>query len=115
MNINPFDILKNAQKIQEGLGTMQEKLSGIRVKGYAGGNMVEIEMNGKMEVVDIFIDPEIIKDQDAIMLGDLIKAAFANATEKAREEINRELGAMAGGMGLPPGFQFPPSGFSGVS
>ena len=115
MNINPFDILKNAQKIQEGLGAMQEKLIGIRVNGSAGGNMVEVQMNGRMEVIDIRIDPDIVNAEEIGMLQDLIKAAFANATEKVKEEINREVGAMAGGMGLPPGFQFPGPGFPGIS
>ena len=114
MNINPFDILKNAQKIQESLAVMQEKLGGIQVTGSAGGNMVEVDMNGKMEVTDVRIDPEIIKTQDVAMLQDLIKAAFTNASEKAREAISRELGSVAGGMGLPSGFPFPPSGFSGA-
>ena len=114
MNINPFDILKNAQKIQEQMGVFQEKLSGIRITGSAGGGMTEIDMNGKMEVLAVRIAPNlsnIIEDGDRQMLQDLVAAAFNNAMEKVREEINRELGGMIPGgleslQGIPgmPGF-----------
>ncbi|QQO09749.1 YbaB/EbfC family nucleoid-associated protein [Breznakiella homolactica] len=104
MNINPFDILKNAQKIQEQMGSIQEKLGNIVVTGTAGGGMVEIDMNGRMELTDIRITKEVVDPADIPMLQDLIKAAFANASEKAKEAVTAEMGALAGGMGMPPGF-----------
>ncbi|MDR0451502.1 MAG: YbaB/EbfC family nucleoid-associated protein [Treponema sp.] len=112
MNINPFDVLKNAQKIQEQMGSFQEKLGNITVTGSAGGGMVEVELNGKMEVVSVRLDPVAVNPQDIPMLQDLIVAAFSNGLEKVKEAVNREVGAMAG---IPeggfPGFP----GFPGVS
>ena len=109
MNINPFDLLKNAQKIQEQMGVFQEKLVDIRVTGTAGGGMTEIDMNGKMEVLSVRIAPEVMEDRE--MIQDLIAAALNNAMEKIREAINRELGSMIPGgiQGIPgmpgmPGF-----------
>jgi DNA-binding YbaB/EbfC family protein len=95
MNINPFDILKNAQKIQEQMGAFQEKLGGIKITGTAGGGMTEIDMNGKMEVLAVRIAQEAAEDRE--MLQDLIAAAFNNALEKIREEINSEMGGMIPG------------------
>ena len=108
MNINPFDILKNAQKIQEQMGAFQGKLETISVTGSAGGGMAEIDLNGKMEVLAVRIAPEAMEENDREMLQDLIVAAFNNATEKVREAINREMGSMIPG-GIPgmsgmPGF-----------
>jgi DNA-binding YbaB/EbfC family protein len=106
MNINPFDILKNAQKLQEQMGAFQEKLGGIKVSGSSGGGMAEIDMNGKLEVLAVRISGEAMEDRE--MLQDLITASFNNAMEKVREAINREMGSMIpGGMqGMPgmPGF-----------
>ena len=100
MNINPLDLLKNAQKIQEQMGAFQEKLGTIKVTGSAGGGMTEIDMNGRMEVLAVRIEQEIMDDRE--MLQDLITAAFNNAMEKVREAINQEMGTMLpGGM---PGF-----------
>ena len=108
MNINPFDILKNAQKIQEQMGAFQEKLGEIRVTGSAGGGMTEIDMNGRMEVQAVHIAPEAMEGGDREMLQDLVMAAFNNAMEKVREAINHELGGMIPGgiQGMPgmPGF-----------
>ena len=100
MNINPFDVLKNAQKIQEQMGVFQEKLSHITVTGSAGGGMAEIDMNGKMEVLTVRIAPVIIEEGDRQMLQDLVAAAFNNAMEKVKEAINSELGGM-----IPGGLQ----------
>jgi DNA-binding YbaB/EbfC family protein len=110
MNINPFDILKNAQKIQEQMGTFQEKLAALSVSGSSGGGMIEIDINGRMEVLGIRIAPEVVDPQDIEMLEGLIISAFTNAMEKIKEAISREMGTMAGGMGIPnfpgsfPGF-----------
>jgi DNA-binding YbaB/EbfC family protein len=112
VNINPFDILKNAQKLQEQMGALQDKLAAIVVTGSAGGGMVEIDINGKMEVQAVRIAPEAAGDIQ--MLQDLITAAFSNAIEKVRERTNREMGALASGLGIPPG-SFPGSGFPGIS
>ena len=101
MNINPFDILKNAQKIQEQMGAFQEKLGYLIITGSAGGGMTEIDMNGRMEVLAVRIAADAMDDRE--MLQDLVTAAFNNAMEKAREAVNREMGSMlpGGGQGIP--------------
>lgn len=109
MNINPFDILKNAQKIQEQMGEFQEKLGDITATGSAGAGMVEIDINGKMEIIAVRIAPEALTDAE--MLQDLIMAAFTDGMTKVREEINNELSAVTGGMNIP-GMNIP--GFPGI-
>ena len=99
MNINPFEILKNAKQIQEQMGAFQEKLGNINALGSSGGGMVEIETNGRMEVQDVRISPELTAEGDREMLEDLVAAAFNNALDKIKEAVNREMGAS---MGMPP-------------
>ena len=111
MNINPFDLLKNAQKIQEQMGSFQEKLGNIVVTGSAGGGMTEVDMNGKMEVLAVRIAPEAMEEGDREMLQDLAAAAFTNAMEKVKEAIAREVGGMLPG-GIPGAQGFP--GMSGI-
>ncbi|MDR2618803.1 MAG: YbaB/EbfC family nucleoid-associated protein [Treponema sp.] len=100
MNINPFEILKNAQKIQEQMGAFQEKLGSLKVTGSSGGGMVEIEMNGRMEVLAVRIGKEAVEEGEE-MLQDLVAASFNNALEKIREAVNREMGTLTG---MPGGF-----------
>jgi len=96
MNINPFDLLKNAQKMQEQMSGFQEKLAGITATGHAGGGLVEIDLNGKLELVAVRIAPQAMEGADAEMLQDLILAAFNDGIAKVKEEISGEVGAMAG-------------------
>ncbi|MDR0554008.1 MAG: YbaB/EbfC family nucleoid-associated protein [Treponema sp.] len=112
MNINPFDIFKNAQKFQEQMGHFQEKLLHITATGSAGGGMVEIDLNGRMELRAVRISPEALNPPDVEMLQDLIAAAFTNALEKIKDAINREMGSLTGGLGIPglPGL----AGLSGM-
>ena len=100
MKINPFDVLKNAQKIQEQMNGFQSKLETITATGASGGSMVEIDLNGKMEVIAVRIAPKTVEGGDLEMLQDLIMAAFTDGMEKIREEISGEVGAMTGGMNL---------------
>jgi len=91
MNINPLDIVKQ-------MGAFQDKLADVSATGSAGGGMVEIDLNGKLEVLAVRIAPEAVEGGDTEMLEDLITAAFSNALEKTKEAITREVGAMAGGI-----------------
>ncbi|MDR1836490.1 MAG: YbaB/EbfC family nucleoid-associated protein [Treponema sp.] len=101
MNINPFDILKNAQKIQQQMSGLQEKLETITTTGASGGGMVEIDVNGKLEITAVRIATQIIEGGDVEMLQDLIMAAFSDSMAKIREAVNNEVGTMAGGLNLP--------------
>jgi len=91
MNINPFDIMKQ-------MGTFQAKLADISATGSAGGGMVEIELNGKLEILSMHITTEAVEGGDTEMLADLVIAAFSNAMEKIKEAITREAGAITGGI-----------------
>ena len=104
MNLNPFEILKNAGKIQEQMGLFQEKLGNLRAVGSSGGGMVQIEMNGRMEIQSVLISEEAMAEGDRFMLADLVTAAFNNAMEKIKETINAEMGAMTGMPGFPAGY-----------
>jgi len=110
MNINPFDILKNAQKIQEQMSGFQDKLETITATGSSGGSMVEIDLNGKLEVLAVRIAPEAVEGGDTEMLEDLIMAAFTDGMSKVKEAISGQFGAMTGGLNIPG---FPGAGFPG--
>jgi len=96
MNINPFDLLKNAQKIQEQMNGFQEKLANISATGAAGGGLVEVELNGKLELLAVRIAPQAMEGADTEMLQDLILAAFNDGMSKVKEEIGSEVGSMTG-------------------
>ena len=96
MNINPFDLLKNAQKMQEQWKEAQEKLDDLIATGAAGGDLVEIDVNGNMEMIDVRISSQAMETADAEILADLVKIAFNDAMSKIKEKISSEVASMAG-------------------
>jgi len=109
--VNMNDILKQAQKIQEEMQKAQEGLANIIVEASSGGGMVKVKANGKLEIVSVNIEPEVIDAEDKEMLEDLVAAAvnqaIQNAQARATEEMKKVSGNMLGGLNLPDNFKFP--------
>ena len=95
---NMQTMMKQAQQMQE---RMQQEVAQIRVEGTAGGGMVSVKMDGQKNVLAVKIDPEVAGDVE--MLQDMVVAACNEAVKKVDEETKQKMGAMLGGMGLPPG------------
>ena len=102
-------VLKNAQRIQEEISKVQEELEDLRVTGTAGGGMVEVTANGRQQIIDIKIEPEIIVSEDFEMLEDLIVAAVNKALQTSQEKANEQMSKVTGGLlkNLPEGFKIP--------
>ena len=99
--MNIFDMMKNLGPLQEQLKNAQSQLENITATGSSGGNMVQITLNGKFEVLDIVLDPVCVDNRDIPMLQDLIKAAHHNAIEKIQEQIKSSSASLLGGMNIP--------------
>ncbi len=91
-------MLKNMQNVQQ---QMQEKLSVLRSTGSSGGGMIEITINGRMEVQNIHIESDIIDPQDPKTLEILVAGAFNNAVASMQEQLKQEALSMTGGMNIP--------------
>jgi DNA-binding YbaB/EbfC family protein len=98
-----MDMLKNMQKMQEGLGDFQEKLARIKVQGSSGGGMVVIEMNARSEILSVHLEPEIVASGDVEMLEDLITAALHSVLENVKDTASDEAVQMAASLGIQPG------------
>lgn len=102
---NPFgnmsNILKQAQAMQEQMARIQEQAAAKTANGTAGGGIVTVTANGAMQIVNVAIDPEIIKSGDVDMLQDLVVAASNEALRKAKELMENEMKALTGGMKIP--------------
>ena len=104
MAINPLDFIKQFGNMQEMMSEIQKKIRLINVTGSAGGDMVQVALNGHMEVLKVHISEETVDPGDITMLEDLIQAATSDALTKVKEKIREEVSSITGGMNLPPGF-----------
>ncbi len=109
MNMN--DILKQAQKIQEKMKKVQDELANIKVEATAGGGMVKVVANCKLEIESISIEKSVIDPEDKEMMEDLVAAAvnqaIKNAQERANEEMKKVTGGLLGGLNLPGNLNIP--------
>ncbi len=98
-------LMQQAQRMQENLKKTQEEIARTEIEGTAGAGMVKLVMTGSHECRKVTIDPSVMDDRE--MLEDLIVAAINDAARKLEAMKEEKIGAMAGGLGLPPGMKLP--------
>jgi nucleoid-associated protein EbfC len=94
------DMMRQAQSLQQ---NMQDQLRAKTVEGAAGGGMVKVTMNGLLEVQSVKIENTVIDPNDPALLEDLVRAAIAQAVQKAEELRVEQTRSLAGNLGLPSG------------
>lgn len=95
------DIMKQAQKLQQEMGRIQEESKKKTVEASAGGGMVTVTANGAMEIVSIKIEREVVNPDDIEMLQDLIVAAVNEALRRAQQMVADDMSKVTGGLQLP--------------
>ena len=98
-------ILDKAKELESKMKESQEKIKNISATGISGGNSVKITLNGEGEIIEIYISPEILKE-DKTIIEDLIKAAHNNAKSQLKSKTSEEISKAAGGFNIP-GFKWP--------
>jgi DNA-binding YbaB/EbfC family protein len=63
--------------------------------------MVKCKVNGKMEVLELTISPEVVDPDDVETLQDLVVAAIRNAMEKANDMMSSQMNQITGGLNIP--------------
>lgn len=91
--LDMMKMMGKMKEVQAKIKEAQENLVHIRVSAESGAGMVKATVNGKKQLVDLAIDPELIKPEDKDMLKDLVIAAVNKAMEdvevKAKEELKK--------------------------
>ena len=107
-------LLKQAQQIGGQMGQITEEMRKRRVTGTAGGGMVEVEVNGLMEVLRCRIDPQLSAQNDRELIEDLVAAAVNQAIAKGKQMHAETLRDLTGGLPLPGAFQEALAKFTGT-
>jgi hypothetical protein len=95
------NLLKQAQEMQARMTKIQEELGQKTVEGSAGGGMVQVTVNGQLNLHAVKIDPTVINAEEKEMLEDLILAAVNDGMRKAREMATAEMSKITGGFKIP--------------
>mgnify|MGYP002518403721 CR=1 FL=1 len=95
------NILKQAQKMQEDMATLQQDLDEREYTATSGGGIIEVTVTGKHEIKSLKISPDAVDPDDIEMLEDFITIAVNEAIGKAIAESDEEMGAITGGLNMP--------------
>ena len=95
------NLMKQAQQMQKRMLKLQEEMAHKTVEASVGGGMVAVTANGKSEILQVKIEPQVVDPEDVEMLEDLIVAGINEALRKAQEMTAEEMSKLTGGMKIP--------------
>ena len=98
---NMQSMLKQAQKMQEDMASMQAELETREYEVAAGGGVVNVKINGKKEILSVKLAEEIVDPDDIETLEDLIVAGVNEAIKKVEADASAEMSKLTGGMNIP--------------
>ncbi len=94
-------LMKQAQQMQKQMQETQEQLALREVTAEVAGGQVVAVMNGRHQLVSLTIRPETVDPQDVEFLQDLVVSAVNEAVRRTDEMVEKEMGAVTGGLKLP--------------
>ena len=93
--------LQQMQAMQRKMEALQAEIEEKEMTTTAGGGAVTVTINGKKEITDLQLKPEIVDPEDIEMLQDLIMVAVNEGIRQIEEMSNAEMSKLTGGLGLP--------------
>ena len=94
-------MIKQAQKMQADMETLQEELDGREYDVQVGGGAVAVRINGKKEILAIDLKPELVEPDDIESLSDTLVAAVNQAIKKVEETNASEMQKITGDINVP--------------
>lgn len=94
-------MLKQAQKMQEDMATLQQDLENREYSATSGGGVVSVTVDGRHLIKSIKINPDAVDPEDPEMLEDLITVAVNEAISNAIKTSEEEMGAITSGLNMP--------------
>ena len=93
-------LLKQAKDMQKKMKKLDEDLLELRIKGSASGKLVEVEANGKKEIISVKMNPAIL-EEDIDMIEDLVLASIKQTYKNVDNEVGDKMNNLTGGMNIP--------------
>ena len=89
------------KKMQNDMMKAQAEIEASTFIGKAANGDIAVEINGKKEVTQVTIAPELVDPEDVSFLEDLVMIAVNDATKQADDKTEATMGKFTGGMKVP--------------
>ena len=93
-------LLKQAQKMQRSIESLQTQLEAKEIDITAGGGAVKIKVNGAGKFTALTFDAEFLKE-DAKLVADTLLAAIQDAAKQAKEYNDAEMQKVTSAFQMP--------------
>lgn len=93
-------LLKQAQKMQRQIETLQTQLEAKEIEVTSGGGAVKLKVNGAGKFLSLVLDPDFLKE-DAKVVADTILAAVQDAAKQAKEQNDSEMQKVTSAFQMP--------------
>jgi nucleoid-associated protein EbfC len=93
-------LLKQAQKMQRSIETLQAQLEAKEIDVTSGGGAVKIKINGAGKFLTLTLDPELLKE-DPKFVADTVLAAVQDAAKQAKDYNDAEMQKVTSAFQMP--------------
>lgn len=90
---------KKMKGLQQQYSALMSDISSLSIEGKSSGDLVCITLSGQGQLQDIKISPDCVDPEETEALEDLIKEAYASASEQLQAKMSAMMPGM-GGLGL---------------
>lgn len=108
MSDNLSKLMQQAKELQANMKKAQDELAAMLITGTAGGDMVQVHVNGLHYCKKVILNASATQGMSAEnvkLLEAMVAAAINDATAKIEKRSREKLSALAGNLGsLPEGF-----------
>lgn len=102
--MNMQNLLKQAQKMQKELASVEEELKDKTYESELSGGVIKATVNGGLKVTDLSIDESLLEKSNKEDLQDMIITVINNALSEAEKNKEETLKGITGGIKMPGGF-----------
>lgn len=94
-------MIRQAQKMQDEITTLQEDIENREFSATSGGGAVSVVVTGKKTIKSLTINKEVVDPEDVEMLQDLVISAINEVVNQVESTTETEMSKITGGVSLP--------------
>ena len=98
---NMFDNLKQLGKLKQQASQFQKMLASKIVEVASSGQEIKLKVNGKMEILSLDINSEILKPEKKQYLEKLLIKTWTSAQKEVEKAIGADIKSQMGNFNLP--------------
>ncbi len=93
-------LLKQAQKMQKSIESLQTQMEAKIIDITSGGGAVKIQINGAGKFTSLSLDPEFLKE-DSKLVSDTLLSAIQDAAKQSKEYNDAEMQKVTSAFQMP--------------